>query len=156
MNETIQVERYTETPDCTLWNASPEDQLREDIPRGFAKPIGTWISIPGDDDWPTWCRDAGFGLDALGYRHVFELNTSDVLMISSVADLDTFHAAHAMPVIPAFNRLLTIDWQEVARQYKGVVIAPYRWERRFDYLWYYGWDCSCGCIWDTSALVKTS
>lgn len=52
----------------------------------------------------------------------------------------------------------TIDWFQVVRNFPGIIIAPYLWERRnsnrsnWDSCWYYGWDCASGCIWDLRCI----
>ena len=49
---------------------------------------------------------------------------------------------------------MIIDWHAVAQAYAGIEIAPYCWSLRFEYefLWYYGWDCASGCVWELSAV----
>lgn len=50
-----------------------------------------------------------------------------------------------------------INWPMVADRYQGIVIAPYLWSRRMDGgLWYYGWDCASGCIWDAAAVASVT
>jgi hypothetical protein len=56
---------------------------------------------------------------------------------------ETYCVAHPIMRSPG------IDWGRVAEQYHGIVIAPYQWSLRLDLMWYYGWDCASGCIWDT-------
>ena len=36
----------------------------------------------------------------------------------------------------------------------GIIISPYQWDCRLalESGWYYGWDCSSGCIWDISCI----
>jgi hypothetical protein len=45
-----------------------------------------------------------------------------------------------------------INWNWVMGIYKGIIINPYLYERRYTYLWYNGWDCASGCIWDTNCI----
>ena len=49
-----------------------------------------------------------------------------------------------------------IDWAEVASKYDGIIISPYQWSLRLDMemMWYYGWDCASGCIWNISAIKE--
>ncbi len=49
-----------------------------------------------------------------------------------------------------------IDWIKVAKQYAGLIIAPYQWGYRLEpgTHWYYGWDCASGCIWDASVIER--
>lgn len=48
-----------------------------------------------------------------------------------------------------------IDWKAVAKEYDGIEIDPYQYERRFSegFLWYYGWDCASGCVWRPRGLT---
>ena len=48
--------------------------------------------------------------------------------------------------------MITIDWERVKEQYSGIIITPYCFDLRLDFIWYYGWDCESACIWDTSIL----
>jgi hypothetical protein len=45
-----------------------------------------------------------------------------------------------------------IDWNKVSKSYKGIQINYYSNKHRLDMLWYYGWDCESGCIWDISCI----
>ena len=45
-----------------------------------------------------------------------------------------------------------IAWGEVAEKHSGIIVAPYSRSRSKTYLWYYGWNCSSGCVWDTSVI----
>jgi hypothetical protein len=46
-----------------------------------------------------------------------------------------------------------IMWGEVAEEYSGIIISPYSRARSKSYLWYYGWNCAGGCIWDTEIVA---
>ena len=46
------------------------------------------------------------------------------------------------------------NWDDVVRQYDGLIIAPYQWAKRCDYSWYYGWDCASGVIWNLRAVAS--
>lgn len=118
------------------------------------KPAGLWVSVPGEDDWPSWCRAEDFGIDRLAVEHVVVL-TADarILHLSSCAAIDEFTAEYGI------NNLTFgphgIDWARVSESYQGIVIAPYQWERRSSMAgapWYWGWDCASGCIWDMAAI----
>lgn len=120
---------------------------------GF-KPKGLWVSVEGPHDWRWWCEAEQFRVDNLA--HAFEIvlkPEARILMIDSLPAIDAFHRKHAVrpPRIPS---MAVIDWQEVARHWDGIIIAPYQWERRLaiEFMWYYGWDCASGCIWSMSAV----
>lgn len=154
------VERYTRNKRLSLSNVSPKRQPKGDTP--YEKPVGNWISIPGEDDWPSWCRSEGYNLPAaLRYCHRLNLDTNAVKVISSIAEIDAFTDEWLVTTplgqdITFFN----LAWDKIAERYKGVVIAPYIWARRLSppkvSNWYYTWDCASGCIWDISCLTYIS
>jgi hypothetical protein len=121
----------------------------------YGKPKGVWVSAAGEDDWPSWCRSERFGVDRLEYRHLIELDTRRMKIIESVAELDRFDALWGVAYSLGDMPFHCINWPEVAKEFTGIVIAPYRWERRMDTRvskWYYGWDCASGCVWDVTAI----
>jgi hypothetical protein len=46
------------------------------------------------------------------------------------------------------------NWERVARDYDGVIISPYQFNRRMTLMWYYPWDCASGCIWRPTRVVQ--
>ena len=113
-------------------------------PRDNFKPQGLWVSVKGEDDWPSWCAREDFGCGAICHR--VELKpTARVLILSTPECLDIFDRMYG-------DGQQMIRWQEVAAEHAGLIITPYQWSRRFSHLWYYGWDCASGCIWDASAI----
>ncbi|MFE3229295.1 hypothetical protein [Nocardia sp. NPDC059228] len=124
----------------------------------FTKPVGFWVSVEGDGDWPAWCRSEEFAVERLAVAHEVRLRTSaSIRTITSVSEIDGFHDEFAAPT--DFDRRLGnhrdrwgIDWPAVVQRYDGVIIAQYLWERRYNLDWYYGWDCASGCIWNLDAI----
>lgn len=57
-----------------------------------------------------------------------------------------------------FNRkyVYKIKWHELKNQFDGIFITPYQLPCRYnnDTFWYYGWDCSSGCIWNIDIIDK--
>jgi hypothetical protein len=45
-----------------------------------------------------------------------------------------------------------IDWMQVTSRYDGLLISPYQHSIRWQYKWYYGFDCASGCIWNLSCI----
>jgi len=134
-------------------------------PRAFMKPRGFWVSVTGDDDWPSWCHDEGFALGQLAVPHAVELAAgNDVLHLRTPGDIDWFHAAYSVETEDArlmrgwnlFHEYVRgswpVDWHRVAGEYDGLIIAPYQYSRRFGPGWYYGWDCASGCVWNLDAI----
>ncbi|MBN2242050.1 MAG: hypothetical protein JW793_05115 [Acidobacteria bacterium] len=144
---------------------------------GHPKPNGLWFDVDGS--WKRWCEAARFRLQGLRYRHIVTvLDASRVLFLGKAEQIDLFTqryghnlSGHIQPLqspeeIDAFARrygrdLLSdileqfsryIQWSEVAKKYAGIIIKPYFTKRSRNHLWYYGWNCSGGCIWDTSII----
>jgi hypothetical protein len=124
----------------------------------FDKPKGLWISVAGEDDWPSWCHGEDFGLDRMVWRNVLTLREEEhgsrILFIDD--DEGFQHFENSFSREPQFRELRypVIDWPLVATLWQGIIIAPYRWDRRLDSHWYYGWDCASGCIWDPRVIAS--
>ena len=116
------------------------------------KPRGLWLSVDGEDDWPAWCVSEGFGLDRLKVRHAVTLRAdARILHLRDANELVAFTREFAKPE-PSHRDSMYIDWEKVGAKHQGLIIAPYCWQKRLDLMWYYGWDCASGCIWDVSAI----
>lgn len=124
------------------------------------KPRGFWVSVDeGGHGWAHWCESEGFRLAALKVVHdVVLVPDARILLIPDEAAFDAFAAEYGSSDLPGrSDRCDRIDWPTVADRYQGIVIAPYLWSRRYDGgLWYYGWDCASGCIWDAAAVASIS
>ncbi|HET7909679.1 MAG TPA: hypothetical protein VFL19_03135 [Nitrospira sp.] len=140
----------------------------EQSPLPDMKPRGLWVSVDGKDDWPSWCKSERFGPIGAG-RHVFryrvDVDLSRVLHLDTAAAVMRFNdeyvrekLAGKFPGLPEspFKLSIWIDWSAVAAKYAGIIIAPYQWARRLELMWYYGWDCASGCIWDAAAVRSIS
>lgn len=132
------------------------------------KPLGLWLSVEGEDDWRSWCEGEEYGLENLVHTSVVELRAdATIIRLVSAADLDEFTATYrvaprwatSLPpnLLDTGTTLYTlIDWPRVAEVAQGIVIAPYVWARRLDLMWYYGWDCASGCLWDLSCVAAVA
>ena len=134
---------YSRTP----FNLSTRRKYTQDP--GCFKPVGLWVSVEGDMDWPTWCRAEGFYPERLAYASEIVVSHSSILHIDTLSALDGFTR-----VFGVGGQSDKIDWPAVCRLWGGIVIAPYQWCRRMEYLWYYSWDCASGCIWDRSIIKE--
>lgn len=171
----LRVERYTSEPQCVLYpSATAEDFAAKflDMEHGRTfplgkPPLGTWFSVPSGLDWPEWCLREGFQVDGLAYRHAFELELAGerpVLHVDTLEALDAFHDEYSVGLAPGRLggvllrglSMFYLNWPLIASRFGGIVIAPYQWQRRHDYLWYNTWDCASACVWDTSLLTHVS
>lgn len=147
------------------------------------KPSGLWVSVRGEDDWRSWCEAEEFHLDGLACAHRVTLSpAANVLWIVGAAALDEFHLEFSHETdferkmaerraeydrgmgydlesrvqgngLTFSRNQWPVDWARVAKQWDGIIIAPYIYSRRFDGpFWYYGVDCASGCIWNLDAI----
>lgn len=135
--------------------------LQADDARQYTKPRGFWVSVQGEDDWPTWCRAEGFGIEGLAVEHEVTLTPdANVLLLSSADMLDAFTKTYGSATFKSYAGYswtdVAIDWHRVATEYDGLIIAPYQWERRMGLDWYYGWDVASGCIWNAAAIAAVN
>ena len=114
------------------------------------KPKGLWVSVEGEDDWPTWCRSEEFALERLEIKtSIFLTPSANILYINSMEELDAFSEEYH---ITLYGIQDWVDWNRVTSIFDGVIIAPYQWPARMKHSWYYGWYCASGCIWNLSAI----
>ena len=135
---------YSKTPVGVLLECAQQSQFG-------MKPTGLWVSVDGEDDWPEWCqRESYDGCGSYHYRVI--LDVAHVLVIDTNAALREFDTWWRCE-FNGDSYLTYIDWVGMAREYAGILIAPYQWDARLDLIWYYGWDCASGCIWDPAAVI---
>jgi hypothetical protein len=134
-----------------------------DKSRGWAhqpKPAGLWLSVDGEHDWYWWCRAERFPCGHLRYKVRIQ-HEERLLWITSPDELHAFTEKYNVDVTSYFHvdgkpdlnwYGHYIDWKAVAKAYGGIIIAPYQWSLRMQYMWYYTWDCASGCIWDADCI----
>lgn len=122
---------------------------------GAYKTPGLWVSVEGDDDWPAWCKGEGFGLDGFTYAtEVVLADDANVKHVSGATALDDFTEEFSVRQHggPIWHRGL--NWNAIRKRWRGLIIAPYCWERRLVTGWYYSWNCASGVIWDAKAIKE--
>ena len=144
---------------------------------GHPKPNGLWFDV--NESWKRWCEAVEFRLENLRYRHRLTiLDTSRILFLQSVKEIDAFTRKYGHNFSGHIQLLQTakdnkmfareygsdlfgeiqrqfsnyIMWEDVAEKHSGIIIDPYSRARSQTYLWYYGWNCAGGCIWDTRVI----
>jgi len=149
------------------------EQTKPDAQRkrrsGFGKPAGFWVSdeARGVHGWRAWCRAEGFRSYAMRYEHEVELaDDAKILYLRTAEDIDKFAGKYGHHLMELLGRSSSmdediwggkyidmIDWHRVAKKYHGIIITPYQWSQRLGrHMWYYGWDCASGCIWNRRAI----
>lgn len=116
-----------------------------------SKPKGLWYEV--NADWRRWCRDEMPEWIADRHLHRIVLGDERMLELRGVAQMDRFVSEFHVSEFVS-GRWFTgdmdrgIEWARVAERWDGIEIAPYIWRRRLDGpMWYYGWDCASGVIW---------
>lgn len=145
-----------------LWHYSREPfalerrTYEQDDPREYGKPHGFWISVEGNDDWPSWCEGEQFRLETLAYRSPVSFTDKANILRVTPGLMSPFDRDYSTEWMWGENGRWTargIDWRAVAEKYDGIIIAPYSWHHRSDLAWYYPWDCASGCVWNLDAIT---
>lgn len=115
------------------------------------KPSGLWFDVNGA--WREWCESEEFHLDCLSHCHEIRFtDEANILRMSTAAELMRFTGEFAAPLYAGQGldmRHCGINWPGVAKIYDGILITPYIWSCRLELMWYYGFDCASGCVWNT-------
>ena len=127
------------------------------------KPRGIWFSV--GEDWVNWLKDSHFDMhpDFPWHKQTALVlkKKAKVLRISNAKQMDSFTKKYYgvdeyLPDIntPKWKPGQMINWQRVAQDYDGIIIAPYIGSRRLEphTMWYYGWDVASGCVWNIDAI----
>lgn len=131
--------------------------------RGNGKPRGLWVSVPGEDDWPHWVAENEFRTEYYVVKHeVVFAKDANILFLETIAAIREFAEKYKSTDGDAWNTYFArIDWDRVAKDYDGIVIAPYRyWELRWDiaepdnFFWYSGWDVASGVVWNLNSIEE--
>lgn len=147
------------------------------VQSGHPKPNGLWFDV--NEEWKQWCEAVQFRPETLRYRHtVTLLDPSRMLFLRTARDIDRFTRKYGRDLSGRIQLLQSAEgrdgfaqdygrdlfseiqaqfgnyilWGEVAEKHSGIIIAPYSRTRSLTYLWYYGWRCASGCVWDTNVI----
>lgn len=136
------------------WSHNYIDKL-EDIKyiQDDFKPEGFWFSV--NKEWLEWCKENGLFNSEDDYQYEIIFNSENIYKISSLQDLKNFRKR-----FPTKLNKNWIDWNEVSKEYDGIVVYNYR-DIKNDllpkfgkYIWFLGLDCSCGCIWNIKIITS--
>jgi len=119
---------------------------------GF-KPIGLWYGI--GNSWHEWCRSEMPDW-IKPYNHQIYVKEEALLILKSVKEIKEFTIEYGIPQkFQGMNLFQSIDWKKVAAKHCGIEINPFQHSIHLDMSlsWYYGWDCSSGCIWHHNAIT---
>ena len=119
------------------------------------KPRGLWVSVKGEDDWPSWCQsEMPHWMSSRARTRITLAADADILLLTGEGDIDRFTIQYGEPIDRGAFTTHCIAWDAVAEAYDGIIIAPYVWSRRLHLPtnWYNTWDCASGCIWRSRAI----
>lgn len=109
-----------------------------DVKKGWMKPVGLWFSVNDDEDgWRSWCEGKSFRLDELKHKTELILKpNANILYLRSSKCFDTFTEKYVgktrLPGLLGRLHQEWPDWESVAKEYDGIIIAPYNWEYRLN------------------------
>ena len=143
---------YSYEPLTEVYSVKQDDSVRGH--RGWLKPFGLWVSCQGDGDWIEWCEAESWR----DYKHATQIvlaREANILRITNSAKWLEFDRNYVTPSSNDY-RPEKVHWEAVARSYQGIIICPHLGEHRLsmDNMWYNGWDCASGCIWDKEAIAR--
>lgn len=152
---------YTDKP----FNLHKDQTYHIEMEDYSPKPSGLWFSVEDfeeDQTWKSWCLAEEFCLDNLKYCYKINLTSlAKVIVLSSAGQIMEFQylfpGKEPFPIIRDLYTLhktpwlSLINWIEVKKLYDAIIIAPYQWSCR-PTMWYYGWDCASGCIWNLNCI----
>lgn len=115
------------------------------------KPNGLWLSDESDYGWQAWTKDNDFMHERWVHKTEFEVDLSNLCILEDYDDIELFTKAYIPNGKISINKFY-LNWPKVYEDYSGLLITPYVWSARLDFMWYYGWDCASACIWDLSVL----
>jgi hypothetical protein len=152
---------YTDKPINSL---EPRDYSQADL-EWQSKPNGLWFSVeevgkhPNNYNWREWCEAKNYQVGSLvvAYEIVLKEDTN-ILHLKTAEKIKEFTKQYLLKTRDGHAEWGTyqLEWNEVKKKHSGIIISPYQWDCRLSLEtgWYYGWDCSSGCIWDVSCIKE--
>jgi hypothetical protein len=127
-----------------------------------AKPNGLWLSVEDENvgyNWKEWCESEKFRLECLEFSYEIKLKeNANVIHLKTSEDIFKFTKEHPLKTRDwdAEWDTYQLDWNKIREKYQGIIISPYQWKCRLalESSWYYGWDCTSGCIWDLNCIEE--
>ena len=122
-----------------------------------AKPVGLWFSVESPYDWKWWCEGEDFRVDHLAFSYKITLKPdANIIYLNNAEELFAFTRKYNRPTRywDPDQDTYQLRWEEIKSLYQGIIIPNYLWDCRLalESSWYYGWDCSSGCIWDLTCI----
>ena len=118
-------------------------------PRSRVKPEGLWVAT--DEGWKELFQKRAWPRQRLRHQtKIILAREAKILNLSGANDIYGFTATHDL------DHGMRIDWNGVAEQWHGIIIAPHCAEKAqsLSSIWYHFWDCASGCIWNAEAIER--
>ena len=152
---------YTDSP---IQSLEPRDYSQKDL-SWQAKPNGLWFSVeiterfPNNYNWKEWCEANSYRIASLDVSYEIILKEdANILHLKTEQEILEFTKEYPLKTRDwdAEWDTYQLEWDEVKKKYQGIIISPYQWNCRLalETCWYYGWDCSSGCIWNISCIKE--
>lgn len=128
-----------------------------DIAGAVGKPRGFWLSDDDDWGWKDWCEAEEWNTGGLAHATEFRLTPGhNVLHITTDEEFAAFGSEYRRELHPDIPSIQGIDWARLYTEYDGIIISPYRYERRYEFVnfWYASWDVASACVWNLSAIEQ--
>lgn len=130
---------------------------RQSCHNWHAKPVGLWFSVEGPYDWKWWCEGENFRVDHLAVAYKITLKRdANIIYLNNPEELYVFTQKYNRPTRfwDPEQDTYQLRWEDIKALYQGIIIPNYLWDCRLalESSWYYGWDCSSGCIWDLTCI----
>ena len=117
----------------------------------IGKPNGFWYSL--GSSWYEWCMSGDSACLLGGYLFEVEIDRSKIAKIDgSDREVKQLEKKYPQKNKPLIEKMSHPDWKSMSKDFKGFEVSRFGRDRLKSSMWYYGWDCSSGCIWDTSAI----
>jgi hypothetical protein len=112
------------------------------------KPDGFWYGI--GTEWIDWVRNNASHWEN-EYAFTLDVDWGLMLQISTYEELVRFTELYGTSQNGKLS-MAQIHWDSVARDYRGIEIAPYIHKARMEVGWYYSWDVASGCLWGDNVI----
>jgi hypothetical protein len=123
--------------------------------RGPGKPGGLWFTDTTENNWSWWCKNEEFHLGSIEHQIVFKPEIR-LLTLQSEQEVKDFSEKYDVKSTSLRLKSFDIDWDNVTEKYDAIYITPYFWSLRHELLWYYGWDCASGVIWNLDMVQSVT
>ena len=127
------------------------DGDQRDVTDGGAKPDGLWFSVGDGAEWRALVRERYDPEEMRCQTEVVLLRNANICRVNGAQAIDVFTAKYGKS---RSARVQAIDWERVADQFAGIIIAPHC-KDRCDYEqthWYKCWEVWSGCVWAARAV----